>query len=203
WLIADMAILAAGAVNVPPHAPLTAAQIQFQLADAGVNWLFVSGAGQLDKVRQFASALPTLRGIVVFDPTAASASIISWRGFLQRGRQVLTRQLVELHRREERQDSDTLATIMYTSGTTGNPKGVMLTHGNLLSNALAMMKMAPPRPGDVLLSWLPYSHIYARTVDHYVRLCAGSTIALAESPETVIENLEEIQPTHLTAVPRF
>src|SRR5438105_4875977 len=98
WLNADMAILAAGAGNVPPHAPLTAAQIQFQLADAGVNWLFVSGAGQLEKVRQFASALPTLRGIVVFDSTAASGSIISWRGFLQRGRQVLTRQLVELHR---------------------------------------------------------------------------------------------------------
>lgn len=203
WLIADMAILAAGAVNVPPHAPLTAEQIRFQLQDAGVSWLFVSGAGQLDKARSFARSLPALRGIVVFDPLCAADDVVSWRTFLQRGRRALPDVEAELRKRDGLQQHDTLATIIYTSGTTGNPKGVMLTHGNLLSNSRAMLSASPLRPGDVLLSWLPYSHIYARTVDHYVRLLGGSTVALAESPETVVQNLEEIQPTHLTAVPRF
>jgi long-chain acyl-CoA synthetase len=92
---------------------------------------------------------------------------------------------------------------MYTSGTTGNPKGVMLTHGNLLSNALAMHE-AFLIPADALMfSWLPYSHIYARTVDHYENLMAGTLLCLAESADTLIQNLVEIQPTHITAVPRF
>jgi long-chain acyl-CoA synthetase len=209
WLIADMAILAAGAVNVPPHAPLTAAQVRFQLEDAGVSWLLVSGGEQLDKVRELGRSLPQLRGVVVFDSAAVgrigdpSYKVFTWRGFLQRGREALARLESVMRVLEEGQDPDTLATIMYTSGTTGNPKGVMLTHGNLLSNAMAMMHSAPPRPGDVLLSWLPYSHIYARTIDHYVRICAGSPIALAESADTVVENLKEIEPTHFTAVPRF
>ena len=67
WLIADMGILAAGAVNVPPHAPLTAKQVAYQLADAGARWLFVSTAEQLDKIRQVAEQLPDLKGIVIFD----------------------------------------------------------------------------------------------------------------------------------------
>jgi len=201
WLIADMAILATGAVTVPPHAPLTAAQVRFQLADAGVSWLFVSGAGQLAKVVQI--AMPGLRGIVVFDASAAGGGATSWDEFRQLGSEALQRQKSVLREREARQDHGTLATIIYTSGTTGNPKGVMLTHGNLLSNSVAMMNASPPRPGDVLLSWLPYSHIYARVVDHYVRMCSGTTVVLAESADTVVQNLEEIRPTHLTAVPRF
>ena len=92
---------------------------------------------------------------------------------------------------------------MYTSGTTGKPKGVMLTHGNLLSNALAVIKLVTPEPEDVLLSWLPYSHIYARTVDHYRAIAAGTLLCLGESAETLVVNLAECEPTHMNAVPRF
>ncbi len=88
WLIADLAILAAAAVNVPPHAPLTARQIHFQLADAGIRFLFVSNRVQLDKIRQIRSQLPSLRGFVVFDGTALAAldEGLSWLAFRQRGR---------------------------------------------------------------------------------------------------------------------
>jgi long-chain acyl-CoA synthetase len=203
WLIADMGILTAAAVNVPPHSPLTARQVHFQLEETETHWLFVSNQDQLQKIRQIRSELPHLKGIVAFDSEKAGGEAWPWTGFLQRGRKALVRHATELGRREEGLRPDDLATIMYTSGTTGNPKGVMLTHGNLLSNALAMHE-AFSIPADALMfSWLPYSHIYARTVDHYENLMAGTLLCLAESADTLIQNLVEIQPTHITAVPRF
>jgi long-chain acyl-CoA synthetase len=203
WLIADLGIMAAGAVNVPPHAPLTARQVQYQLADARAFWLFVSTREQLEKVRQVRAELPALRGVVVFEREAAASDARSWDGFLQRGRRLLGELTAELTRRETALTRDDLATIMYTSGTTGNPKGVMLTHGNLLSNVEAVLKMAPSRPDAIRLSWLPYSHIYARTMDHYLSIAAGTLIVLAESADTVVENLKDTHPTHFNAVPRF
>src|SRR5262245_58129419 len=140
WLIADMGILMAGAVNVPPHAPLTAKQVHFQLEDAGVSWLFVSNTEQRAKIRQIERELPALKGVVTFDgaavePARSGRQECSWAGFLQRGRRALKHFAAELERRDRALNAGSLATIMYTSGTTGNPKGVMLTHGNLLSNA--------------------------------------------------------------------
>jgi long-chain acyl-CoA synthetase len=203
WLIADMGILAAAAVNVPPHAPLTARQVHFQLADAGVRWLFVSTREQLAKVRQVRRELPQLEGIVVFDRSEAAADAVSWAAFLQRGRRALPRLAGELARREQALGGGELATIMYTSGTTGNPKGVMLTHANLLSNAAASDEAARRNSDAILLNWLPFSHIYARTVDHYVSLFAGVPLCLAHSVDTLVDDLKEIQPTHISCVPRF
>jgi long-chain acyl-CoA synthetase len=203
WLIADMAILAAGAVNVPPHAPLTARQILFQLADAEINFLFVSNRIQLDKIRQIRAQLPPLRGLVVFDRTARTEETLSWEAFRQRGRRALPRLAEELAHREAALGPDDLATIMYTSGTTGNPKGVMLTHGNLLSNVRALVARSGQQPGDVVLSWLPYTHIYARTVDHYSTLASGVLLCLAESADTLVQDLADVQPTHMASVPRF
>jgi long-chain acyl-CoA synthetase len=203
WPAADVAILAAGAVNVPPHAPLTARQVQFQLADAGVRWLFVSNRVQLDKYLQTSGEMPGIRGVVMMDGPAPEHGVASWAAFLQRGRRALPRLADELRRREDRLGPDDLATIMYTSGTTGNPKGVMLTHGNLLSNTLACLDVMPHAPDDVVLSWLPYSHIYGRVIDHYICLASGTLLALAENAEALVQNLEDVRPTHFASVPRF
>jgi len=209
WLIADLGILSAGAVNVPPHAPLTARQVHYQLADAGCRWLFVSSVDQLEKIRQVAQELPELRGVVIFDAPRDASSRISpqqlwtWRAFLQHGRAAQAKWQAELQRREAALNRDDLATVMYTSGTTGNPKGVMLTHGNLLSNVEAVVSSESHLPDEVRLSWLPYSHIYARTMDHYLSLATGTLLCLAESAETLLTNLNEVQPTHMNAVPRF
>jgi long-chain acyl-CoA synthetase len=203
WLIADMAIMTAGAVNVPAHCGMPAIGVAKQMADAGVSWLFVATAGQLAKAREVCKELSDLKGIVVFDRAAAGQDAPSWEAFLQRGRRALAHLGDEMQRREESLNADSLATIMYTSGTTGNPKGVMLTHGNLLSNAEAMSQLIANDLDDVLLSWLPLSHIFARTCDHYFSMYCGILIAMSESIETLPADLQEVQPTRLHGVPRF
>jgi long-chain acyl-CoA synthetase len=202
WLVADMAILAAGAVNVPLHAPLSAKQVHFQLDNAGVRWIFVSTPVQYEKLQQIRGDLPELQGAVLFDETPV-AGAISWRGFVQRGRLASAQVQEERLRREANLTADGLATIIYTSGTTGNPKGVMLTQRNLLSNALAFKQVSPIGPESVILNWLPFSHIYARTVDIYLPLAVGATLCLGESADAVVANLAEIQPTNMSGVPRF
>jgi long-chain acyl-CoA synthetase len=202
WLVADMAILCVGAVNVPLHAPLIARQAHWQLDNAGAKWIFVSNVSQYEKVRHVRAELPELRGIVSFDEHFAD-DVIGWPAFLQRGRIARSGLNAELARREAHLLPDDLATIIYTSGTTGNPKGVMLTQRNLLSNALAFTHVGNFGLHTVSLSWLPYSHIYARTVDIYVTLAVGATLCLAENAETVVANLGEIQPTNLSSVPRL
>src|SRR5262249_22585734 len=198
-------VLTAGAVNVTPHAPLTARQAQYELADSGASWLFVSTREQLAKIEQVRAELPELRGIVTFDTLSSDlpADVCSWRSFFQRGRNRLAALAGELAQREASLGPESLAAIMYTSGTTGPPKGVMLTHGNLVSNVEAVLAASPSRPDDIRLSWLPYSHIYARTVDHYHSIACGVVLCLAESVDTLLFNLAEIHPTHMNSVPRF
>jgi long-chain acyl-CoA synthetase len=203
WFAADMGLLTAGAVGVPPHAPLTAKQVQFQLADAGVSWLFVSTVEQLEKIRQVRKELPCLRGIVIFDERASSPGAEPWQRFLDRGHKALPRWKAELARREAAGGADDLATIIYTSGTTGNPKGVMLTHGNLVSNAVEAARECAQGPDGLVLNWLPLSHIFARLCDHYANIAAGTTVAIAESSDTLVDDLKLFQPTQMSSVPRF
>ncbi|HEY3968940.1 MAG TPA: long-chain fatty acid--CoA ligase [Planctomycetaceae bacterium] len=205
WLVADHAMLSAGAVNVPLHAPLTATQAAYQLEHSDARGIFVSSQAQADKVSAILDALPQLEFIVSFDSIAAPGRLVhlSWQGLIQRGWQRGAVAQKEILTREAALTGDDLATLIYTSGTTGNPKGVMLTHSNLLSNALGTRQLADIQPDDVQLSWLPYSHIYARTVDHYLTTAAGTTLALAESVETLVANLAETQPMWMNSVPRF
>jgi long-chain acyl-CoA synthetase len=207
WLVADIGILTAGAADVPLHAPLSPQQVRYQLAHSGAAGVVVGGQAQADKVLASLDELPDLRWIVAFDPIAVPPGCpiraLTWDGLIQRGRLASDATKAEVGRREGAITPGDLATIIYTSGTTGAPKGVMLTHGNLVSNAEATLLARPARHEDVLLSWLPYSHIYARTVDHYLTILAGTTVCLAESADTLVVNLAETQPSLMTAVPRF
>jgi long-chain acyl-CoA synthetase len=207
WLIADHAILSCGAANVPLHAPLSAAQVEYQVGHSESRGIIISGQSQADKVFAVLASLPALEFLVSFEPITAPPEcrleLLSWEGLKHRGWQAGEAAQQEIARREAALSGRDLATIIYTSGTTGNPKGVMLSHDNLLTNAAGTGKISFMEPDDVLLSWLPYSHIYARTVDHYLTTWAGLTLALAESIETLVANLAEVQPSWLTAVPRF
>jgi long-chain acyl-CoA synthetase len=201
WLLADLAILAVGGVCVPAHAPLPAKQVIAQFDHAGVRLVFVSDAAKAAALADWASQSQPPRKIWALtdfaSPHAQRWSVLVSRGWQQRSRffSELARRIAELSR-------DSLATIMYTSGTTGDCKGVMLTHGNLLSNALAMLESVNLGPHTVVLSWLPYSHIYGRLVDYYLSLAGGFLLVLAESVDNIVEDLRQVQPTSFAAVPR-
>lgn len=207
WLITDHAILSCGAADVPLHAPLAAAQVEFQVGHSESRAIVVSGQCQADKVFAVLDSLPLLEFLVSFEPITSPAGcrlkLLTWDGLKHRGWQMGATGRQEITRREAAICGSSLATIIYTSGTTGNPKGVMLSHDNLLTNAAGTGKISFMKSDDVLLSWLPYSHIYARTVDHYLTTWAGVTVALAESIETLIPDLDAVRPMWLTAVPRF
>lgn len=205
WLLADVALLSAGLVNVPLHASLVPMQAAYQIQHSQARGIIVDGPVRLDRIRSVLAALPQIEFIVAFDPVHWHAPLpcLSWEGLKQKGIHHLRRRPSHVRERMEALTRDDLATIIYTSGTTGVPKGVMLTHGNLLANAQAMREQSDLEPDDLLLSWLPYSHIYARTCDHYTTMMTGCTVALADHMDTVVRQLSEVQPTWMTAVPRF
>jgi long-chain acyl-CoA synthetase len=198
WLIADLAILSIGAVNVPLHAPLSASQVEYQLDHSRSKAIFVSNQAQADKVKACRENVPGLEFVINFDPIEGDwPPCKSWNEFRH------FTAFDDLSVREGSINADTLATIIYTSGTTGLPKGVMLSHGNLLSNAEACVQVLTSEDGEIQLSWLPYSHIYARTCDHYATMLAGSTLCLAESMETILADFRAVGATRMNSVPRF
>ncbi len=206
WLVADHAILSAGAISVPLHAPLSASQVEYQLEHSEARAVIVNNQAQADKVFEVFDRLPKLEFVISFDSVKSPAKVHTdtWERIKHLGYHAGEEFVQECERREASLTRDDLATIIYTSGTTGKPKGVMLTHGNILTTSEAVRYM-PSDPSflKVLLSWLPYSHVYARVCDHYITTLAGSTVCLAGSIDTLLEDLTTYQPTWLTAVPRF
>jgi long-chain acyl-CoA synthetase len=182
WAIADFACLWRGAVDVPIYSTLPADQVAYILRDAGVKAMFVENAEQLAKV---AGLVPR---VVAFE---AAPGAESFEDFLRRGRELPPHAA----------DPEELATILYTSGTTGVPKGVMLTHRNVVSNLIASCAVLTPSPEDLALSFLPLSHSFERILD-YAYYWSGTPIAYAEHVDKVAENMRELRPTILGAVPR-
>jgi long-chain acyl-CoA synthetase len=225
WLVADHAILSAGAVDVPIHAPSTPAQIQFQLEHSGAIGVIVSTPDQWDKIASVRSQLPALRFAILMESrvgrvfeshqsadqieiggtrrASSHPTLLSWAAVEQAGQRAGRTGHGIIADREAGITPDHLATIIYTSGTTSRPKGVMLSQRNLVTNSLAGAEAYGFDCSKVWLNWLPFSHVFARLVDHYATTRMGTTMALAESAATVMDDIREIQPTYLTSVPRL
>ncbi|HYO76219.1 MAG TPA: long-chain fatty acid--CoA ligase [Thermoanaerobaculia bacterium] len=204
WTISDFAILAASAVSVPVYPTLLGWQIEYILNDAGTVAVICSNQEQLDKLLEIRSHVPCLNAIIVCDPPAKPApGVLTFKDVLARGRQFEEKNgRAWFDRSRASRTADDLATLVYTSGTTGNPKGAMLTHGNITSNVMAVRAFVPFQPGDTALSILPLSHILERMVD-FLYLYKGGCIAYAENVTKVADNLQEVKPEFFAAVPRL
>ncbi|MFW6080058.1 MAG: AMP-dependent synthetase/ligase [Gemmatimonadota bacterium] len=206
WAIADFASLCAGQLDVPVYPNLPADQVAYHLADSGARLAFVSTEEQLRKVLEVRRETD-VETVVVFDDVdvpAGADGVVTFREALDRGAPGPADDPDGGDLRESalQAEPDDVATLLYTSGTTGRPKGVMLTHDNIHSNVLACREILPIGQSDVALSLLPLSHIFERMVD-YVMLDRGCTIAYAESIDRVIDNLPEVRPTIVASVPRL
>ena len=206
WVMADLAVLSAGGVTVPVYPTLSASQARFILKESGCRIAVVSNAVQVAKLNEVVRDLPDLEAIVAMDGEAVTprvrglslADVSSW------GRAQVASDAAAAGRYEEAARAvapSDLATIVYTSGTTGDPKGVMLTHSNIVSNFLATQGWIGLEPADVALSFLPLSHVFERVV-FFRFLYDGVTVYFAEALTTVARDLEQVTPTVMTGVPR-
>jgi len=203
WAIADYACLTSCLTDVPVYPTLPAEQITYILRDSGAIAIFVSNPLQAGKIAQIRDDLPGLRTVIGFVPGLEGADM-SLEELEARGRADDSPEAAAAYERDARRvNPDDVATLIYTSGTTGEPKGVMLTHDNIYSNVAASAQSIPFSGTDIGLSFLPLSHIFERMAGHYLMFSTGTSIAYAESIDTVPTNMGEVRPTLMAAVPRL
>jgi long-chain acyl-CoA synthetase len=201
WAMGDFAILANAAITVPIYPTLLGWQIEYILNDSGSVAVICSTEEQLQKIVDIRSHCPHIHNIIVCDPPASLPSgVLTFQHVADSGKQHDDKSSFDELRSRAR--ADDLATLVYTSGTTGNPKGAMLTHKNIASNAAAGLQVLPIQAGWTAMSILPLSHILERMAD-YCYLRQGVCIAYAEAITKVGENLQEIHPDVFAAVPRL
>lgn len=203
---ADQSTLATGCVPVPLHAIDNPGSIAYILQDSEASVLILGQAAQWEQIRTVGTAFPALRAVVVTDegpalqPHPASAggpalgSLAQWLGGAG---QLLAAPA------PTPPGADDLAAIVYTSGTTGKPKGVMLTHRNVVSDVQAVLERIAPTQDDVFLSFLPLSHTFERTGGYYLPIAAGCCVAFARSVALLANDLKTVRPTVLVSVPRI
>lgn len=196
WILLDLAVQKIGAVLVPVYPTVHVNDLEFVLKDAQVKMVFVNDEELLQKVNHVRLLTPSVEQVYSFEKLDGCAH---WSDILLLGKQEHFKQLATI---AEKIFTEDLFTIIYTSGTTGTPKGVMLSHHNVLSNVLSTLQYLPISRGSRVISFLPLNHIFERTVT-YVYLFAGVTIYYAESLDTLGENLKEVQPHMFTTVPRL
>lgn len=204
WALADFGCLCAGVVDVPIYPSLTSQQVAYIMRDSEAKMIFVSGEDLMTRAVEARAAAGRSLEIVVFDPPETLPDgVVTWETFVSRGVEgAAARSEEEFRAGALEAGADDTATILYTSGTTGDPKGVVLTHGNVGSNVEACRIALAVTPADATVSFLPLSHIFQRMVD-YLFLSSGCKIVHARSMLTAVEDMRLVRPTVAVAVPRF
>jgi long-chain acyl-CoA synthetase len=197
WLLADFGIAQIGGTSVPMYPSITVEDYKYIFTDAGVRAVFVSDKHLFDKVKEATVdlAIPA-ENVFTFDKVEGARH---FGELLEMGKQGNPADLEPLKAAVQ---PDDLLTLIYTSGTTGAPKGVMLSHNNLLSNCHNSARYVPVGKDDKALSFLPLCHIFERMVT-YLYMIHGVSIYYAESMETIADNLREVHPSIFTTVPRL
>ena len=204
WAISDYAIACLGAVSVTVYPTLIAPQIKYILDDSDSIYVITENKEQTDKILSFISESDGLKGIITMDDQSDTVSnILSFSEILENGARYISENGFNLDEAAKSAMPEDLLTLIYTSGTTGNPKGVMLMHKNLVSNMKATSQALEMTESEVLLSFLPLSHVFERMSGHYTGFSKGVTTYYAESIDTVADNMMEVRPTIVIAVPRL
>lgn len=196
WIITDLAVQQLGAVLTPIYPTISENELAYVLNDAEARILFVSDKDLLDKVTAMRDKFPTIREIFTFNKVEGARH---WTEVLDLAEESDFAQIEDVKKNISPEE---LVTIIYTSGTTGTPKGVMLSHHNIMSNVLACQPYLPVNNNAKALSFLPLNHIFERMVT-YLYLISGVPIYYAESMDTIGDNLKEVKPTIFTTVPRL
>lgn len=202
WQMADIAILSVGAASVPLYATITAKQAEYIVRDSGSRAIFVGSPDHTKRVLEVKGNLPELMKVITLDNSKSeSPDVMTFDEMLEMG--AANPNPDELELRLEAVKPLDLASIVYTSGTTGDPKGVMLLHDNFLSNVRAASSLVEVDDTDIILSFLPLSHSLERMGGYYTALYNGVTVAHAESIDTLTNDIADIRPHWMISVPRL
>ncbi len=197
WVLFDQAALAQGLVVVPVYADDRPDNLAYILNDSGVRVMLVEGADQLARIAPVAQRLSGVQRIVCVKavPQGAAARAVALADWLAAAQEPAPP--------AAKIDGNALATIVYTSGTTGKPKGVMLSHQNILQDVKGGLAVYEILASDTFLSFLPLSHMLERTVGGYLTMVAGATVAFARSIPQLGEDFKSVRPTIIVSVPRI
>ena len=193
WLMTDIAIMNAGGISVPIFTTYSANDYEYILNDCKPSLIFVSNQDQFNKIKKFIN--DDVKKIISFEKIDTESLLIE---------EIINEDINEkiINKNLKR---NMPACIIYTSGTSGNPKGVVLSHGGILSNcegAVELLKILTDKKDPIFLTWLPLSHSYEHTVQ-FIQIIVGARVFYAESLEKLISNMATAKPTIMTAVPRF
>ncbi|MDA9684179.1 long-chain fatty acid--CoA ligase [Candidatus Pelagibacter bacterium] len=193
WLMTDIAIMNAGGISVPIFTTYSANDYEYILNDCKPSLIFVSNQDQFNKIKKFINS--DVKKIISFEKIDSDSLLI---------KEILSEEVNEkIINKDLKRNMP--ACIIYTSGTSGNPKGVVLSHGGILSNcegAVELLEVLTKKKDPVFLTWLPLSHSYEHTVQ-FIQIIVGAKVFYAESLEKLISNMGMAKPTIMTAVPRF
>lgn len=202
WSVCDLAIFGIKGVTVAVYQNNTPEDVEFILNDSGARVLISETRGPLKIFEAVHQQCPLVEKLIVFDETCPNPEAITWNQLQKIGAEYLKAHPNQFRELCDSLTPDDFATLLYTSGTTGRPKGVVMTHRQAFSEVSEAFPYAGANAKDVSLSFLPYAHVLGR-IEHWGHLYIGFTMAYAESIEKVRGNLQDVRPTIMVAVPRI